>query len=768
MIPIIPLPGKVIFPRTNTPLNVVRQVGVLATKFSLSQDKMVLLLNQKNADLDELTSEDFYSVGTVAKIVDSFEPGDDTVRIAVETERRGIVKEILIDHDIFLADITIPSEDWDQSEDVNSLRKKAVKSFSECMQLKKKLRNEVLSVAKKEKDPGVLADYIANYAGFRGDKPQQILGEVNSTKRLEMVVQFLEEDLEVVELDRRIEEEVEKSVKKTHREFYLNERMKAIQKELGRGEDGSNEFHEIEKQIQEAGMSEEALEKANKELKRLQQMQPMSAESGVIRTYLDWLVSLPWSNRTNKRISINRAETILNADHYGLEKPKDRILEYLAVMKLVKKIKGPILCLVGPPGVGKTSLGKSIANATGRNFVRMSLGGVRDEAEVRGHRRTYIGSLPGRIIHGLRDAKSKNPLFLLDEVDKMSSDFRGDPASALLEVLDPEQNDTFRDHYLDVDFDLSEVMFIMTANSKSSIPIPLLDRMEVIDLPGYTEFEKLKIAQQFLVPKQIKSNGLNAKLVNIDDTSVGSIINHYTKEAGVRGLERQISKCCRKIARQVAKNGKKHRNIKINADNISDFLGPHQFKQRQPEEQDEVGVATGMVYTQVGGDIVAIEATTMRGEGELTLTGQLGDVMKESAQTALAYIRSQSEKLELPIDFTFSQQDFHIHVPEGAVPKEGPSAGITIATAMVSAMTGQHVRKDVAMTGEITLRGRVLPIGGLKEKILAAHRNQIHHVIIPEENSKDLPEIPEDVRSKLEFHQVENMTQVLDLALRKE
>ena len=398
----------------------------------------------------------------------------------------------------------------------------------------------------------------------------------------------------------------------------------------------------------------------------------------------------------------------------------------------------------------------------------MSLGGVRDEAEIRGHRRTYIGSLPGRIIHGLRDAKSKNPLFLLDEVDKMSSDFRGDPASALLEVLDPEQNDTFRDHYLDVDFDLSEVMFIMTANSKSAIPMPLLDRMEVIELPGYTEFEKLKIAQQFLVPKQIKSNGLNAKLVSIDDTSIGSIINHYTKEAGVRGLERQISKCCRKIARQVAKNGKKHRNIKINEDNVSDFLGPHQFKQRQPEEQDEVGVATGMVYTQVGGDIVAIEATTMRGEGELTLTGQLGDIMKESAQTALAYIRSQSEELELPVDFTFSQQDFHIHVPEGAVPKEGPSAGITIATAMVSAMTGQHVRKDVAMTGEITLRGRVLPIGGLKEKILAAHRNQIHHVIIPEENSKDIPEIPEDVRAKLEFHQVENMTQVLDLALRKE
>ena len=767
MIPIIPLPGKVIFPRINTPLNVVRQIGVLATKFALGQDKTVLLLNQKNADLDEPKVYDFHSVGTIAKIVDSFEPGDGTVRIAVETERRGVVEEVFTDHDILLADVTVPAEDWDQTAEIDLLRKKAIKRFSECMQLKKKLRNEVLSAAKKEKNPGVLADYIANYADLKGDKPQQVLNQINVVDRLELVILFLEQDLEIVEIDRRIEEEVEKSVKKTHRDFILNERMKAIQKELGRGEDGSNEFNEIERQIQEAGMNEEAVEKANKELKRLQQMPPMSAESGVIRTYLDWLVSLPWSIRTNKRISIARSEKILDADHYGLEKPKDRILEYLAVMKLVKKIKGPILCLVGPPGVGKTSLGKSIANSVGRNFVRMSLGGVRDEAEIRGHRRTYIGSLPGRIIHGLRDAKSKNPLFLLDEVDKMSSDFRGDPASALLEVLDPEQNDTFRDHYLDIDFDLSEVMFIMTANSKATIPLPLLDRMEVIELPGYTEFEKWQIAQRFLIPKQIKSHGLNPKLVGIDDGAITSIIHHYTKEAGVRGLEREISKCCRKVARQVAKNGKKHRGFQISEDNLVDFLGPHQFKQRQAEEKDEIGVATGMVYTQVGGDIVAIEATTMRGEGSLTLTGQLGDVMKESAQTALAYIRSQSDNLELPMDFTFSQQDFHIHVPEGAVPKEGPSAGITIATAMVSAMTGQHVRKDVAMTGEITLRGRVLPIGGLKEKVLAAHRNQIHHIIIPEENSKDLPDIPEDVRSKLEFHQVGNMTQVLDVALRK-
>ena len=767
MIPIIPLPGKVILPRISTPLNVVRKVGVLATKFALQHDKTVLLLNQKKAEVEDPQVGDFHQIGTVARIADSFEPGDGTIRIAVEAERRGLVLEIFYNDGFFLADVDSPTEDWDPSQEVIRLRKTAIKRFSECMQLRKKFKHEVHSTAKREKDPGVLADYIANHADLKEGKPQQILDKIDPIERLESVIRFLEEELEVSELDRRIDEEVKKSVERTHKEFYLNERIKAIQKELGRGEDGSDEIDELRKQIEEAGMSEEAVDKATKELKRLQQMPPMSAESGVIRTYLDLLVSLPWSKRTNKRLNIGRAEKVLDDDHYGLEKPKDRILEYLAVMKLVKKIKGPILCLVGPPGVGKTSLGKSIANSIGRNFVRMSLGGVRDEAEIRGHRRTYIGSLPGRIIQGLCDAKSKNPLFLLDEVDKMSSDFRGDPASALLEVLDPEQNDTFRDHYLDIDFDLSEVMFIMTANTKVSIPPALLDRMEVIELPGYTEFEKHQIARQFLIPKQLKSHGLKPKLVGLEESAISDIINRYTKEAGVRNLEREISKCCRKIARRVAKNGNKNEDIQITSDNLNNFLGPPQYKQRQAEERDEIGVATGMVYTQVGGDIVAIEATTMQGEGELTLTGQLGEVMKESAQTALAYIRSQSDILELPNDFAFSQQDVHIHVPEGAVPKEGPSAGITIATAMVSAMTGQQVRKDVAMTGEITLRGRVLPIGGLKEKVLAAHRNQIPHIIIPEENSKDLFDIPDDVRSKLEFHQVDNMSQVLDLALKK-
>ena len=542
--------------------------------------------------------------------------------------------------------------------------------------------------------------------------------------------------------------------------------MKEIQKELGRG-DNPSEIEDLREQIEKADMSEEAKEKSEKELNRLQQMPPMSAEFGVIRTYLDWILSLPWDKRTTSKFDIQQAEEILNEDHYGLEKPKERILEYLAVMKLVDKVKGPILCFVGPPGVGKTSLGKSVARSTDRNFIRMSLGGVRDESEIRGHRRTYIGSMPGRIIQGICDAKSKNPLFLLDEVDKMGSDFRGDPASALLEVLDPEQNDTFRDHYLDTAFDLSEVMFITTANTKMSIPPPLLDRMEIIELAGYTEYEKSRIANQFLIPKQVESHGLRKDSVSFSDTSISEIINKYTREAGVRNLEREVTTVCRRVAKKIAMGNDKSEQFPVDSDNLTDYLGPEKFTRRKAEEHDEIGVATGMVYTQVGGDIIAIEATTMRGKGDLTLTGQLGDVMKESAQTALAYIQSRSKSLDLPDDYNFSDNSIHIHVPEGAVPKEGPSAGITIAIAMISALTGKEVRSDIAMTGEITLRGRVLPIGGLKEKVLAAHRNNIDNVIIPEENDKDLSEIPEEIRGGLRFHKVDHMTQVLDLAFRK-
>ena len=767
MLPIIPLPGKVIFPGSNTPLNVVRESGVLAVKYALGTNKVVLLLNQKNKDTESPSMEDFYTVGTIADIVDSYDPGDDSIRIAVEGSSRGEVLKLVEDEGVFLAEVRIPDEESSSPDDASPLMRKAIKLLERYIRTGKQSSSEALVVVRKEVDPGKLADYIANsIIGGQNERLQQILDTIDPIERIKLVNQFLDDELDVLELDRKIDSKVRKSIEKTHKEFYLQEKMKEIQKELGRG-DNPSEIDELREKIEKLNASEEAKEKAEKELNRLQQMPPMSAEFGVIRTYLDWILSLPWNERTTSKFNIQQAEEILNEDHYGLEKPKERILEYLAVMKLVEKVKGPILCFVGPPGVGKTSLGKSVARSTDRNFIRMSLGGVRDESEIRGHRRTYIGSMPGRIIQGICDAKSKNPLFLLDEIDKMGSDFRGDPASALLEVLDPEQNDTFRDHYLDVAFDLSEVMFITTANTKMSIPPPLLDRMEVIELAGYTEYEKSKIANQFLIPKQIESHGLKQNSLNLSDATISQIINKYTREAGVRNLEREVTTICRRVAKKIAVDDNESEQFQIDLDNLTDYLGPEKFTRRKAEESDEIGVATGMVYTQVGGDIIAIEATTMRGKGDLTLTGQLGDVMKESAQTALAYIQSRSEALDLPDDFNFSDNSIHIHVPEGAVPKEGPSAGITIATAMISALTGKEVRSDIAMTGEITLRGRVLPIGGLKEKVLAAHRNNIGNVIIPEENDKDLSDIPEEIRGGLHFHKVEDMAQVLDLAFRK-
>ena len=766
-LPVIPLPGKVIFPGLNTPLNVVRETGVLAVKYALDTDRVVLLLNQKNKDTESPSMEDFHAVGTIADVVDSYDPGDDSIRIAVEGSSRGEVLKLVEDSGFFSAEVSVPAEDSSSSDDASSLMRKAIKLLERYVRISKQSSSEALVVVRKEVDPGKLADYIAGLIiGSQSERLQQVLDTIDPIERIRLVNQFLDEELDILELDRKIDSKVRKSIEKTHKEFYLQEKMKEIQKELGRG-DNPSEIEDLREQIEKADMSEEAKEKSEKELNRLQQMPPMSAEFGVIRTYLDWILSLPWDKRTTSKFDIQQAEEILNEDHYGLEKPKERILEYLAVMKLVDKVKGPILCFVGPPGVGKTSLGKSVARSTDRNFIRMSLGGVRDESEIRGHRRTYIGSMPGRIIQGICDAKSKNPLFLLDEVDKMGSDFRGDPASALLEVLDPEQNDTFRDHYLDTAFDLSEVMFITTANTKMSIPPPLLDRMEIIELAGYTEYEKSRIANQFLIPKQVESHGLRKDSVSFSDTSISEIINKYTREAGVRNLEREVTTVCRRVAKKIAVGNDKSEQFPVDSDNLTDYLGPEKFTRRKAEEHDEIGVATGMVYTQVGGDIIAIEATTMRGKGDLTLTGQLGDVMKESAQTALAYIQSRSESLDLPDDYNFSDNSIHIHVPEGAVPKEGPSAGITIATAMISALTGKEVRSDIAMTGEITLRGRVLPIGGLKEKVLAAHRNNIDNVIIPEENDKDLSEIPEEIRGGLRFHKVDHMTQVLDLAFRK-
>lgn len=766
ILPVIPTPGKVFFPRISTPLNVIREMGVRATKYAVQANQDVLLLNQKDKDEENPGPDGFYRVGTATSIADSYDPRDGSIRIAIEGYSRAIVLRCFEADDFLKAEVKIVHEELGQSKQAKSLIETAISAFEEYVKGNRQTPEEAMMVVQKEVEPGHLADSIASFTSMDAERLQGVLDEINPIKRLQIVVELLQEDLELFRLDDKINTQVRKSVERTHREFYLQEKMKAIQKELGRG-DEQGDVEELREQIEAAGMTEEAQEKALKELDRLQQMPPMSAESGVIRTYIDWLIALPWDKQTESEIDLEGAEKILDDDHYGLEKPKERILEYLAVLQLVQKLKGPILCFVGPPGVGKTSLGQSIARATGRNFVRMSLGGVRDEAEIRGHRRTYIGSLPGRILQGLRDAKSRNPLFLLDEIDKMSMDFRGDPASALLEVLDPEQNGTFRDHYLDVAFDLSEIMFITTANTREPIPPALEDRMEIIELPGYTEYEKHKIANLFLIPKQIEAHGLKEENLKFSDDTIFDIIHRYTREAGVRNLEREITSICRKVAREVVKSGDAEVKIDISVDDLTEYLGPPKFAQGKAEKQDEVGVATGLVVSQAGGDVVPIEVATMIGEGKLSMTGRLQEIMRESVQIALGYIRSQAKSLKVPSDFEFNKNDIHIHVPEGAIPVEGPSAGITLATAMVSAMTGQRVRKDIAMTGEITLRGHVLPIGGLKEKVLAAHRNDIKNVIIPKENDKDLPDIPEEIRDALHFHEVSDMSEVLALALQK-
>ena len=770
-LPVIALPGKVIFPRVRQPLIAARTMGVLATKHAIDTNQIVLLVNQKDKEVENAGPEELHRVGTVANIIESYDPNDGTIRIAIEAKTRAIVMRCFEKNSFLQAEVKTVDEESDQSEQASSLMKEALSTFEKYMKANKQTSPDAQIVAQKEKEPGLLADTMIDFTNVDSEKRQAVLDEINPIKRLQLVIDYLSQELDLVAIKDKINTQVRESVQKTHREFYLQEQMKVIQNELGRGDDVA-EIDELREQIKAAGMTEEAEEKALKEVDRLQQMPPMSAESGVIRTYIDWLLAVPWQDRTENKIDIDEAEKILNDDHYGLKKPKERILEYLAVLKLVEKLKGPILCLVGPPGVGKTSLGKSVARATGRNFVRMSLGGVRDEAEIRGHRRTYIGALPGRIIQGLRDAKSKNPLFLLDEIDKMSSDFRGDPASALLEVLDPEQNDTFRDHYLDVQYDLSEVMFITTANTRVTIPPALQDRMEIIELPGYTEFEKDKIANLFLISKQLKEHGLADRSIDISDEAVSEIIQRYTREAGVRNLEREITSICRKVAKQIVKDEAAgdegdgvDKQIHVDTENITEYLGPPKFTRSKAEEQDEVGVATGMVWTQVGGDIVPVEATTMAGDGKLSMTGQLQEVMRESVQTAVAYIRSRAELFNTPPDF-FEKHDVHIHVPEGAVPKDGPSAGVTLATAIVSVLTGRKVRKDVAMTGEITLRGHVLPIGGLKEKVLAAYRNGIKTIIIPSDNDKDLPEIPDEISDNICFHKVDDITEVLALALK--
>ncbi len=790
LLPVIALPPHfdTFFPKTKafldnrlvewTPLTIQRKMGVLAAQAALKSNRKVLLLHQKT-ELEkdaEPKPDDLHTVGIVANIIQDHDPGNGTIRIAIETTARAIVAQCTQTEGYLTAAVKIASELTGVANVSKNQIDEAKKVFRGYIKpLSKRVIPDIEKHIRDIEEPGILADNIIRYISQYSedfpspDKRQEILEELNPIKRLNYVVALLEAALDLFDLEEEIENEVSASVKKTHHEFYLQEKIKALQRKLGRDEE-IDEIDDLHEQIKNAGMTEEAETKARKELNRLAQIPPTSAESGVIRNYVDWLLAVPWKERTENTIELDNAEKILNEDHYGLDKPKTNVLEYLAVLKLVEKLKGPILCLVGPPGVGKTSLGKSIARATGRKFVRMSLGGVRDEAEIRGHRRTYIGAIPGRIIQGLRDVKTKNPLFLLDEIDKLSSDWRGDPASALLEVLDPEQNETFRDHYLDVEFDLSDVMFVTTANTRITIPPALEDRMEVIELPGYTDFEKHKIATfhpNGLIPKQLNSHGLKENNITFEDSAIFDIIHKYTREAGVRSLERSITSVCRKIAKQIVTNNTPDLKVKVNTLNISDYLGPPKWIRTKAQEQDEVGVSTGMVWTQVAGDIVSVEATVMPGEGKLDMTGQLQEVMRESVQTAVAYLRSRAEYFEITQD-TFEKNDIHIHIPEGAVPKDGPSAGITVATAILSAITGKKVRKDVAMTGEITLRGHVLPIGGLKEKALAAYRNGIVDIIMPEDNEKDLADIPDEIRKNIRWHQVNDVTQVLELALKKE
>lgn len=725
--------------------------------------KEIFLATQKEAQTDEPNEEDIYEVGTVAEIRQVLKMPGGTMRVLVEGLHRARIKTFRPNENFM--EVTIEefkNEPVKKDAETEALMRTVVYQFEQYVRMSKKIPPETVVSVVAIEEPGRLADVIASHLNLRIPEKQAVLEQMEVGKRLNYVCEILAKEMEVLELERKINIRVRKQMEKTQKEYYLREQMKAIQKELGDKDERSAEIEEIRERIDKAGLPKEALEKINKEVERLEKMPSSSAEAVVVRNYLDWALSLPWSIETRDRIDLDLAEKILNEDHYGLGKPKERILEYLAIRKLAKKIKGPILCLVGPPGVGKTSLGKSVARSLGRKFVRMSLGGVRDEAEIRGHRRTYVGSMPGRILNSIKQAGSRNPVFLLDEIDKMTTDFRGDPASALLEVLDPEQNNTFSDHYLEIPFDLSKVMFITTANSTYNIPRPLLDRMEVIELSGYTEEDKLNIALGYLVPKQIKEHGLKTKNITFSEAALRKIIREYTREAGVRNLERQIASICRKVARQVVKNSDLAANVTVTS--IEKYLGNPKFRFGTAEQKDQVGVTTGLAWTDTGGDILSIEVALIRGKGRLTLTGKLGDVMKESAQAGLTYVRSKADELGISKE-TLEDYDIHIHVPEGAIPKDGPSAGITMATSLASAMSGRPVRHDIAMTGEITLRGNVLPIGGLKEKTLAAHRAGIDTIILPIENKKDLEDIPANVKKKMRFILVSHMDEVLNTAL---
>lgn len=760
LVPLLPLRDIVVFPHMVVPLFVGREKSIAALEEAVNKDKDILLSAQENAKTNDPKQDEIYKVGTLASIIQLLRLPDGTVKVLVEGKRRGRIQQFIPNTNFFLVEVEPIREESEITLETEAIMRGVKAAFEQYVKLNKRIPPEMLASVSTLDEPSRLADTIVAHLSLKLPDKQNILEIVSPDERLEKLLSLMQSEIEILQVERRIRGRVRKQMEKTQREYYLNEQMQAIQKELGERDEFKSEIAELEEKTKKKKLSAEARDKVTKEIKKLKMMSPMSAEATVVRNYIDWILSLPWGEFTKDKLEVEEAEKILNEDHYGLEQPKERIVEYLAVRSLVDKMKGPILCFVGPPGVGKTSLGRSIARAMGRKFIRLSLGGVRDEAEIRGHRRTYIGALPGKIIQSLKKAGSSNPVFLLDEVDKMSMDFRGDPSAALLEVLDPEQNNTFSDHYLDMDYDLSDVMFITTANTLPAIPAPLQDRMEIIRLPGYTEVEKLEIAERYLIPKQREANGLQKKNISFTDSSLKFIIRRYTREAGVRNLEREIASVSRKVAREVAKSGDKEMFIRITPRKVTQYLGVPKFHYGLAEESDQIGMCTGLAWTEVGGELLSTEVSVMPGKGKLTITGKLGDVMQESAQAAMSYVRSRAEKLGIKEDF-YQNVDIHIHVPEGAIPKDGPSAGITMATAIASALMKIPVKKDIAMTGEITLRGRVLPIGGLKEKILAAHRGKIKEVLIPKENEKDLKEIPKKILKDLQVKTVEHMDDVL-------
>ncbi|MED0937565.1 endopeptidase La [Bacillus cereus] len=762
IVPLLPLRGVLVYPTMVLHLDVGRDKSIQALEQAAMDENIIFLAMQKEMNIDDPKEDDIYSVGTVAKVKQMLKLPNGTLRVLVEGLHRAEVVEFIEEENVVQVSIKTVTEEVEDDLEEKALMRTLLEHFEQYIKVSKKVSNETFATVADVEEPGRLADLIASHLPIKTKQKQEILEIVSVKERLHTLISIIQDEQELLSLEKKIGQKVKRSMERTQKEYFLREQMKAIQTELGDKEGKGGEVEELREKIEQSGMPEETMKAALKELDRYEKLPASSAESGVIRNYLDWLLALPWTEATEDMIDLAHSEEILNKDHYGLEKVKERVLEYLAVQKLTNSLKGPILCLVGPPGVGKTSLARSIATSLNRNFVRVSLGGVRDESEIRGHRRTYVGAMPGRIIQGMKKAKTVNPVFLLDEIDKMSNDFRGDPSAALLEVLDPEQNHNFSDHYIEEPYDLSKVMFVATANTLSSIPGPLLDRMEIISIAGYTELEKVHIAREHLLPKQLKEHGLRKGNLQVRDEALLEIIRYYTREAGVRTLERQIAKVCRKAAKIIVTAERKR--IVVTEKNIVDLLGKHIFRYGQAEKTDQVGMATGLAYTAAGGDTLAIEVSVAPGKGKLILTGKLGDVMKESAQAAFSYIRSRAEELQIDPNF-HEKNDIHIHVPEGAVPKDGPSAGITMATALISALTGIPVSKEVGMTGEITLRGRVLPIGGLKEKTLSAHRAGLTKIILPAENEKDLDDIPESVKENLTFVLASHLDEVLEHAL---